>query len=74
MSVSEYKSPSSLKIRLSKGMDLETSKEIFKTRTYQRLKNDASTQDVFEVGNCLAGLTDNEGVKIFKQDLSEIRE
>ena len=74
MSVSEYKSPSSLKIRLSKGIDLETSKEIFKTRTYQRLKNDASTQDVFEVGNSLAGLTDNEGVKIFKQDLSEIRE
>lgn len=74
MSVSEYKSPSSLKIRLSKGKDLETQKEIFKIRTYQRLKNDALIEDVFSVGNSLASLTNNEGVKIFKQDLSELRQ
>lgn len=70
-----YKEPSSLRIKLDMGMDLETSKQVYKTRTYQNLKTDADVTDVYEVGQALSNLVEGcEGFEIFKVDVSQIKE
>lgn len=61
----------SMKIRIDKGIDLESEKQVFKSKTYSNLKTSALADDVLAVGEALANLVENEGVEVFKTEVSE---
>lgn len=61
----------SMKIRIDKGIDVETEKQVFKSKTYSNLKTSALADDVLAVGEALANLVENEGVEVFKTEVSE---
>ena len=61
----------SMKIRIDKGIDLESEKQVFKSKTYSNLKTSALADDVLAVGEALANLVENEGVEVFKIEVSE---
>lgn len=62
----------SMKIRIDKGIDVESEKQIFKSKTYSNLKTSALADDVLAVGEAIANLVENEGVEVFKSELSSI--
>ena len=61
----------SMKIRIDKGIDLESEKQVFKSKTYSNLKTSALADDVLAVGESIATLVENEGVEVFKIEVSE---
>lgn len=61
----------SMKIRIDKGIDLESEKQVFKSKTYSNLKTSALADDVLAVGEALANLVENEGIEVFKTEVSE---
>lgn len=61
----------SMKIRIDKGIDVESEKQIFKSKTYSNLKTSALADDVLAVGEAIANLVENEGVEVFKTEVSE---
>ena len=61
----------SMKIRIDKGIDVESEKQIFKSKTYSNLKTSALADDVLAVGEAIATLVENEGVEVFKIEVSE---
>ena len=61
----------SMKIRIDKGIDLESEKQVFKSKTYSNLKTSALADDVLAVGEAIATLVENEGVEVFKTEVSE---
>lgn len=61
----------SMKIRIDKGIDVESEKQIFKSKTYSNLKTSALADDVLAVGEAIATLVENEGVEVFKTEVSE---
>ncbi len=61
----------SMKIRIDKGIDVETEKQVFKSKTYSNLKTSALADDVLAVGEALANLVENEGIEVFKTEVSE---
>ena len=61
----------SMKIRIDKGIDVESEKQIFKSKTYSNLKTSALADDVLAVGESIATLVENEGVEVFKIEVSE---
>ena len=61
----------SMKIRIDKGIDLESEKQIFKSKTYSNLKTSALADDVLAVGEAIANLVENEGIEVFKTEVSE---
>ena len=61
----------SMKIRIDKGIDVESEKQIFKSKTYSNLKTSALADDVLAVGESIATLVENEGVEVFKTEVSE---
>ena len=61
----------SMKIRIDKGIDVETEKQVFKSKTYSNLKTSALADDVLAVGEAIANLVENEGVEVFKTEVSE---
>lgn len=61
----------SMKIRIDKGIDVESEKQIFKSKTYSNLKTSALADDVLAVGEALANLVENEGIEVFKTEVSE---
>ncbi len=61
----------SMKIRIDKGIDVETEKQVFKSKTYSNLKTSALADDVLAVGEAIATLVENEGVEVFKTEVSE---
>ena len=60
-----------MKIRIDKGIDVETEKQVFKSKTYSNLKTSALADDVLAVGEALANLVENEGIEVFKTEVSE---
>ena len=60
-----------MKIRIDKGIDVESEKQIFKSKTYSNLKTSALADDVLAVGEAIATLVENEGVEVFKTEVSE---
>ena len=60
-----------MKIRIDKGIDLESEKQVFKSKTYSNLKTSALADDVLAVGEAIATLVENEGVEVFKTEVSE---
>lgn len=62
----------SMRIRIDKGLDLETEKQVYKSKTYSNLKQSALADDILAVGEAIANLVDNEGVEVFKSELSSI--
>ena len=58
----------SMKIRIDKGIDIDTEKQVFKSKTYSNLKTSALADDVLAVGEALANL---EGIEVFKTEVSE---
>lgn len=60
-----------MKIRIDKGIDLESEKQVFKSKTYSNLKTSALADDVLAVGEALANLVENEGIEVFKTEVSE---
>ena len=62
----------SMKIRIDKGIDLESEKQVFKSKTYSNLKTSALADDVLAVGEALANLVENEGIEVFKTEVSEV--
>ena len=62
----------SMKIRIDKGIDVETEKQVFKSKTYSNLKTSALADDVLAVGEALANLVENEGIEVFKTEVSEV--
>lgn len=61
----------SMKIRIDKGIDLESEKQVFKSKTYSNLKTSALADDVLAVGEAIANLVENEGIEVFKTEVSE---
>ena len=64
----------SMKIRIDKGIDVEdveSERQIFKSKTYSNLKTSALADDVLAVGEAIATLVENEGVEVFKTEVSE---
>ena len=61
----------SMKIRIDKGIDVETEKQVFKSKTYSNLKTSALADDVLAVGEALANLVENGGIEVFKTEVSE---
>ena len=61
----------SMKIRIDKGIDLESEKQVFKSKTYSNLKTSALADDVLAVGEALANLVENGGIEVFKTEVSE---
>ena len=61
----------SMKIRIDKGIDIDTEKQVFKSKTYSNLKTSALADDVLAVGEALANLVENEGIEVFKTEVSE---
>lgn len=61
----------SMKIRIDKGIDVESEKQIFKSKTYSNLKTSALADDVLAVGEAIANLVENEGIEVFKTEVSE---
>lgn len=61
----------SMKIRIDKGIDVETEKQVFKSKTYSNLKTSALADDVLAVGEAIANLVENEGIEVFKTEVSE---
>ena len=61
----------SMKIRIDKGIDVESEKQIFKSKTYSNLKTSALADDVLAVGEAIANLVENEGVEVYKTEVSE---
>ena len=61
----------SMKIRIDKGIDVESEKQVFKSKTYSNLKTSALADDVLAVGESIATLVENEGVEVFKTEVSE---
>lgn len=61
----------SMKIRIDKGIDVESEKQIFKSKTYSNLKTSALADDILAVGEAIATLVENEGVEVFKTEVSE---
>lgn len=61
----------SMKIRIDKGIDIDTEKQVFKSKTYSNLKTSALADDVLAVGEAIANLVENEGVEVFKTEVSE---
>ena len=61
----------SMKIRIDKGIDLESEKQVFKSKTYSNLKTSALADDVLAVGEAIANLVENEGVEVYKTEVSE---
>ena len=61
----------SMKIRIDKGIDVESEKQIFKSKTYSNLKTSALADDVLAVGEAIANLVENEGVEVFKTEVLE---
>ena len=61
----------SMKIRIDKGIDIDTEKQVFKSKTYSNLKTSALADDVLAVGEAIATLVENEGVEVFKTEVSE---
>ena len=61
----------SMKIRIDKGIDVESEKQIFKSKTYSNLKTSALADDILAVGEAIATLVENEGVEVFKIEVSE---
>ena len=62
----------SMKIRIDKGIDVESEKQVFKSKTYSNLKTSALADDVLAVGEALANLVENEGIEVFKTEVSEV--
>ena len=60
-----------MKIRIDKGIDLESEKQVFKSKTYSNLKTSALADDVLAVGEAIANLVENEGIEVFKTEVSE---
>ena len=61
----------SMKIRIDKGIDVESEKQVFKSKTYSNLKTSALADDVLAVGEAIANLVENEGIEVFKTEVSE---
>ena len=61
----------SMKIRIDKGIDIDTEKQVFKSKTYSNLKASALADDVLAVGEAIANLVENEGIEVFKTEVSE---
>lgn len=61
----------SMKIRIDKGIDIDTEKQVFKSKTYSNLKTSALADDVLAVGEAIANLVENEGIEVFKTEVSE---
>ena len=61
----------SMKIRIDKGIDIDTEKQVFKSKTYSNLKTSALADDILAVGEAIATLVENEGVEVFKTEVSE---
>ena len=61
----------SMKIRIDKGINVESEKQIFKSKTYSNLKTSALADDILAVGEAIATLVENEGVEVFKTEVSE---
>ena len=66
MSVLEAKNPSSLKVKLDLGMVDGSTKT--KSKTFSNLKNNASTQDVYDVAESLMSLQEYDVLEILKVD------
>ena len=60
-----------MKIRIDKGIDIDTEKQVFKSKTYSNLKTSALADDVLAVGEAIANLVENEGIEVFKTEVSE---
>ena len=61
----------SMKIRIDKGIDIDTEKQVFKSKTYSNLKTSALADDVLAVGEAIANVVENEGIEVFKTEVSE---
>ena len=61
----------SMKIRIDKGIDIDTEKQVFKSKTYSNLKTSALADDVLAVAEAIANLVENEGIEVFKTEVSE---
>ena len=61
----------SMKIRIDKGIDIDTEKQVFKSKTYSNLKTSALADDVLAVGEAIGNLVENEGIEVFKTEVSE---
>ena len=61
----------SMKIRIDKGIDIDTEKQVFKSKTYSNLKTSALADDILAVGEAIANLVENEGIEVFKTEVSE---
>ena len=71
MSVIEGKNPTSLRMKFDLGLDELTQKTKVKSKTYSNLKTSALADDVLAVGEALANLVENEGIEVFKTEVSE---
>ena len=60
-----------MKIRIDKGIDIDTEKQVFKSKTYSNLKTSALADDILAVGEAIVTLVENEGVEVFKTEVSE---
>ncbi|XTR36939.1 DUF1659 domain-containing protein [Paraclostridium tenue] len=67
MTVSETKNPSALKIKLDAGLN-DDGKTIVKSRTYNNVRPDATSQDVLDVAKAIINLQVHDELEILKQD------
>ena len=71
MAVTSQSKSTKFKIVYSLGQD-EKGKEIKKTKTYSKLKHDASNEDVYAVASSLIGLQSNTALEVAKLNESEL--
>ena len=68
------KNPTSLKLRFDCGIDNTTGKTKTKNKTYSNIKNGASNDDIYEVGNAIASLQKYDLLEIARIDNSTLSE
>ncbi len=66
MSVMEGKNPTSLKIKFDLGLDEVTNKTKVKSKTYSNIRNNATSQDIYDVAVKLNSLQEYEVLEICK--------
>ena len=68
------KNPTSLKLRFDCGIDDTTRKTKTKNKTYSNIKNTASNDDIYIVGNAIASLQKYDLLEITRIDNSTLSE
>lgn len=74
MAVIKTKNPTGLKLRLACGRNEITGKTIIRSKTYSNVKPTANDDDIFAVGDAIAGLQEFAVQEIARIDNSTLSE